>query len=189
MEFIQYQEVFPALKQQGIVEAKDDENLIRLEVEPSDKLKTIHIKDPASETPPYPDARVFERSREELARLIDAILNKIHLTEVLVVPVGTWRDIIDCAAYELAEDEAWLEMDAIAAVHQNTRNPLAVTRGETNVLIDMIAALVKNAESSKQDLTITSDVRPMLIEVFHDGAVSVTADVRIQDEILRAISR
>lgn len=186
VEFIQYSEVSKNLADQGVVEAADGD-LMRLELEPSDSLRTIHVRDSSSRVQPYPDARVKERAKNDLPNLVEEILGRLHLTEVLVIPIRNWRSIIDTVAFDMAEDEDWIEMDAIAAMHQNTRNPLAVTRGETHVLIDMIRAIFNHGESPDQDLTITSDVTPVLIEIFPDGAVSVTSQAAICDEIDKSL--
>ena len=186
MEFVQYQELLPGLQEQGIVEAADADGLIRLEMEPGPRLKILHLRDRASRVPPYPDAAVVECSKEHVADLVRQIIDKIHLTEVLVIPVGTWRDLVDCVAYDLAADEDWIEIDAVAALHQNTRNALAITRGETRVLVDMVRALLKSGASPRQDFSITSDASPLLIEVFHDGAASVTCDASIADHFAKA---
>lgn len=185
MEFVQYREVLPGLQEQGLIEAADDEGLIRLEIEPQPRLKTLHVRDPASRVPPYPDAVVLERPKADLNEILEQCLDRIHLAEVLVIPVGLWRDVIDCVAYDLAADEEWREIDALAALHQNTRNALAVTRGETCLLIDMVRSLLSHGSSPRHDLAITSDVVPLLVEVFHDGAVSLIWEGAIIDSLLK----
>ncbi len=187
MEFVQYREVLPGLQEQGLIEAADEDGLTRLEIEPQPRLKTLHLRDPDSRVTPYPDALVLDRPKADLSGILEQALDRIHLAEVLVVPVGQWRDIIDCVAYDLAADEEWREIDALAALHQNTRNALAVTRGETRLLIDMVRSLLANGSSPRQDLAITSDVAPLLVEVFHDGAISLTWEGAIIDSILRQL--
>ncbi len=187
MEFVEYGEILPNLQKHGLVEVSDDAGLIRLEMDPSPKLATMHVASPESTTPPYPDVRVVTRGREELAEILEGILNKLHLTEVLVIPVSTWRAILDCVAYDLAADEEWQEMDATSALHQNTRNALAVTWGETRVLVDMTRALLKNGDSARQDFVITSDFCPLLIEVFADGAFCITYSEPVIRELARSL--
>lgn len=187
MEFVQYREVLPGLQEQGLIETADDAGLTRLEIEPQPRLKTVHVRDPQSKVQPYPDAIVIDQPKADLAGLLEQALDRIHLSEVLVVPVGQWRSIIDCVAFDLAADEEWQEIDRLAALHQNTRNALAVTRGETRLLIDMVRSLLTNATEPMQDLCITSDVAPLLVEVFHDGALSITWDGSIVDSICKSI--
>lgn len=188
MEFVQYREVLPGLQEQGLIEAADEEALTRLEIEPQPRLKTLHLRDPLSRVPPYPDALVLDRPKEDLSGILEQALDRIHLSEVLVIPVGQWRDIIDCVAFDLASDEQWQEIDALAALHQNTRNALAVTRGETRVLVEMVRSLLANGSSARHDLTITSDVAPLLIEVFHDGALSLTWEGAIVDHLVKHLT-
>jgi len=185
VEFVQYREVLPGLQEQGLIETADDAGLCRLEIELQPRLKTLHIQDPASRVPPYPDAIVITRPKAELADLLAQALERIHLSEVLVIPVGQWRAVIDCVAFDLASDEEWQEIDRLAALNQNTRNALAVTRGETRLLIDMVRSLLANGTEANQDLTVTSDVAPLLVEVFHDGAISLTWDGAIIDAMVK----
>lgn len=187
MEFIAYEEVLTGLREQGVVEVEDDNGFIRLEIEPAPRIKILHIKCSDSKAQPYPDAVILERSKADLPQAVRYILGKLHLNEVLVIPVGTWRQLIDCIAFDLAEDESWLEIDAIAAMHQNTRNPLAIIRGETQVLISMIEALFNLADSQAHEIMITSDIVPLLIEVFHDGAISISCATNIADELSKSI--
>lgn len=185
MEFIEYQEVLPGLRKQGITEVEDDRGMIRLEAEPDPSLQVLHLKCDGSTTPPYPDARILDRQKDHLAAEVIGILGRLHLNEVLVVPVCNWQGVIVCAAYDLAADETWIEFDAVAALHQTTRNPLAVTRGEFSVLEVMIRAILENGESPTHDLMISSDLIPLLIEVFPDGAVSVTCKHDVAEELVR----
>lgn len=183
MDFIEYSEIITGLTQLGVVEVADGNELIRLEVDPTPKIRTVHVADPESKTPPYPDATVIKKPKAELPEVLEEIIGRIHLAEVLVIPVCNWRAIIDCVAFDLAGDEAWQEVDAIAAVHQNKRNALAITRGETTVLIDMVRAIFNNGSDATQDLVITSDVSMILVEVFFDGAISVTGESRFLSEL------
>ncbi|MCC6908389.1 MAG: hypothetical protein IT430_10645 [Phycisphaerales bacterium] len=185
MEFVQYREVLPGLQEHGLIEATDEAGLTRLEIEPQPRLKTLHVRDAASKVQPYPDAVVVEHPKAELAEFLEQALDRIHLSEVLVIPVGQWRAVIDCVAFDLAADEEWREIDALAALNQNTRNALAVTRGETRLLIDMVRSLFNNGSEPSQDIAITSDVAPLLVEVFHDGAISLTWDGAIIDALLK----
>lgn len=188
MEFVQYREVLPGLQEQGLIETADDAGLCRLEIEPQPRLKTLHVKDSASRVAPYPDAIVITRPKSGLADVLEQALDRIHLSEVLVIPVGLWRAVIDCVAFDLAADEEWQEIDRLAALNQNTRNALAVTRGETRLLIDMVRSLFANGTEANQDLTVTSDVAPLLVEIFHDGAISLTWDGAIIDALVKHLT-
>jgi len=188
VEFIRYEEVLSGIKEQGIMEVEDEAGLTRFEIEPDDHLSILHVKSPQSTIAPLPEAHVHERDRDTLPGLVDELLGRLHLNEVLVVPVKNWRQIITTVAYDMADNEEWQEMDTISAMHQNTRNPLAIIRGETPVLISLIEALLKNAETPSHDLMITSDVSPLLIEIFHDGALSITCDSFNAEELIKSIT-
>lgn len=187
MEFIEYQEVLPGLQDQGIEEVTDEHDLARLEFQQSARFSSLHLKSQDSRVEPYPDAVVKTVRKADLPQLLRMFLGKLHLTELLVIPVGSWRAVIDCVAYDLASDEDWLKIDATAALHQNTRNALAISRGETSVLIDMIRALWNHADSPTTDLIITSDALPVILEIFGDGAISVTCEIGMAGELERMI--
>jgi hypothetical protein len=189
VEFVGYPEVLPRLREHGLEEFEDPDGCVRLEMPATEGTRSLHVKAPTSHVVPYPEAEVFECDKEELAELVGQFLSRMYLSEVLIVPVSTWREIIDCVAYDLASDEDWLEMDAISAVHQNTRNALAVTRAETSVTVEMIRALLKNADSPRQDLCIVSEVTPLLVEVFHDGAVCVSCLEGVAEELARIVRK
>lgn len=189
MLFVPYTDILPQLNAQGIVEVEDESNFVRLEIYPDDSSVhpnyIHHIADPGSKVLPYAEAEIFERSVDDLPDILDLLLTKLHLPELLVIPVGVWREIINCIAFDLASDPNWSEIDAMAALHQNTRNVLAVPRSETHVLINIIRALLNHAEGPQHDLILTSDRTPLLIEIFHDGALSVTSEYCFKDQLSR----
>lgn len=187
VEFLEYREVLPALTRQGLAEAEDGEGLIRLEFDPDPRLKCVHYKDPASTFPPYPDAAVKEKSKDALPELVRQIIVKMNLNDVQVIPVGAWRDVLDCVAFELANDEHWREVDALAAMHQKTRNPLIFAKAETPILAKMIKALLTGGTTARHDVIITSDARPLLLEIFHDGAFSLTCESGMSDQALKGL--
>ena len=203
MLFVNYADILPKLITLGIVEVEDENDLVRLEINPDlpdsalsvshhpstgSQLHIHHISDPSSQVLPYPEAGLFSMSAAELPEVLDRVLSKLHLPDLLVIPVGVWRDVIDSIAFDLAADPNWTEIDAMAALHQNTRNALAVPRSETPVLINMIRALLNNAQGPQHDLIITSDSTLLLIELFHDGALSITSEFDLNDQITRAPS-
>ncbi len=184
--FIKYEDILPDLKAQGLIEVADEQNLIRLEMGTESEVGVCHFADPASKVLPYPGAEVFSRPASDIPSIIEQMLSKVHLSEMLVIPVDRWRPIVDCIAFEMADDENWTEIDAMMAMHQNTRNALSVPRSETDVLIHMIRCLLANAEGPQQDIMITSDVRPVLFEIFSDGALSVTSDTSMAEQLARS---
>lgn len=187
VEFLEYREVLPALMRQGLAEAEDDAGLIRLEFDPNPRLKCTHVKDPGSTFPPYPDAAVKEKAKDALPEMIRHVVAKMNLNEVSVIPVGAWRDVLDCVAFELANDEHWREVDALAAMHQQTRNPLVFAKAETPILGKMVQALLKGGTTPRHDIIITCDSRPLLLEIFHDGAFSLTCEAGMAEQALKGL--
>lgn len=184
--FINYEDILPDLLAQGLIEVVDEDGLIRLEMGAEVEVEVYHVADPASRVVPYPGAAVISRPTSALPGIIEQTLNKLHLNEVLVIPVDRWSGIVDCIAFEMATDESWSEIDAMMAMHQNSRNALSISRSEMPVLIKMIRTLLAHAEGPAQDIIITSDVRPVLFEIFSDGALSVTSDIDLIEQFGRS---
>ncbi len=187
VEFVKYDEILPGFREQGLLEAIDDDDCLRLEMESLDRFGIVHLNDPVSTVPPFPGAVTIQSTIAELPDLLRQILDKTHLDEVLLVPNGQWCDIFDTVAYALASNELWLSIDAIAAMHQNTHNPLSVARSETLILVDLVQAIFDNASSPKQELMLTSDVVPFLVEILYDGAISITCEKPLAEELTQML--
>jgi len=188
VQFVKYEEILPTLSKQGIVEVEDEQNFIRFDLNPDLPIGCLHFSDPQSNVLPRPDAITFSKSKEAIPAILDHVIGKLHLSEVLVTPVGLWKQILDTVAFDLAADEDWLEIDAMSALHLNTRNALAVPRAETRVLVDMMASLLKNAGGPQHDLIITSESSPVLFELFYDGALSIATEAGIAEQLAKSLA-
>ncbi len=189
MLFVKHEDLLPSLEKQGLVKVEDELGLIRFEFNPDVEVCAYHIQDPTSRVLPFPDAVISQRSKDSLPETLDHLLSRIHLNEVLVIPAGVWKDVMNCVAYDMAKDEDWGEIDAIVAMHLNTRNALAVPRSETRILIELVQALFKNATEPRQDITLVSEDRSVFFEIFGDGAISLTCVSTLADEINRTLEQ
>ena len=179
MEFLPYSEVLSALDAVGIQPQADGDDLIRFELNPSATARaaTISVEQLHLRPGIDPDSHNIDLPTERLAAAVDHLVYHAHLGEAIVIPVGKWRNILDLAAFELAKDEDWIDIDAEATLHQNSRDPLAVRPKKRKVVSTMVEVLVSSGTEPNHDLTITAVDVPIVIEVRHDPAVIVTCAV------------
>jgi len=110
---------------------------------------------------------------DRLGKAAEEIIHKTHIAEWVIIPVGKWRSVLDLVAYTLAEDEDWQGIDAEAALHMHSHDPLGFALGERHAVSALIGALIGNASGPEHGITIASIDAPMLLEVRHDGTMSL----------------
>ena len=98
-----------------------------------------------------------EKSR--VPQLAEDLIHTLHLDEVLLIPARTWGSVVNLIAYELAEDESWLSVDAEASLHQNGRDPLQLGPPDLSLVTAMCEALMKHGENEDADLCIVALVK------------------------------
>ena len=129
MEFVSIEEALDLLKDHGVTQAPtDNEELIYLKM--AGATAHLHLSTPNTATTPEEGARVLSVEAERLPDAIAGIIHKLHLTQVLLMPVGKWRNVFDAVAFSLAENEDWQVVDATATVELNTRDPLLCEPGD-----------------------------------------------------------
>lgn len=192
MEFIKFEEATEALGDVGVVVELLDEEHLRLQAD-SDQLLTkvchLHLADSSSTAVPRQDAQVISTPKDTLADSVLNMVHQLHLSQLLIVPVGKWRSIFDAVAFSLASNEDWQEVDAMATVELNTRDPLLCGPGDYQTLRTLINALLDDAESPDQGITITSTATPFIAEIIPDGAVRVMIGNQVlADEIAESLN-
>ncbi len=185
MEFLEYKETLAHLKSHGVVERAEgsgEDQLIRFDLDDSEQPPAsvrIGIVD-ASES------EVIQRDRSSLGDAAEAIVAGMHIDEIAIFPTKRWREILDLVAFDLAEDEAWLEVDAEAAMHQNGRDPLVLVPRDRHLLTTLINALMNHAESPLHEITVVAMDAPVIIQVGHTGVLNVScANEAMLDKIAR----
>jgi hypothetical protein len=132
-------------------------------------------------------SRVIELPREQLADAIDEIVHRLHLKQVLLVPVGKWGKIFDAVAFSLADNEDWQEFDATATVERNTRDPLLCEPGDFHTLIALVQAILNDAQGPDQALLLTTTAAPLLVEISPEGTIKVCCGNQVMaDEVAEA---
>ena len=117
------------------------------------------------------------------------IIHKLHLSQVLLIPVSKWRHVFDAVAFSMAENEDWKAVDSAAAVALNTRAPLLCEPVDFRTISDLVKALLSDADRPEQGLMITTTASPVIVELVPDGAVRIsTGNQVLADEVTEPFS-
>lgn len=171
----------------GVVDkASGDHIRFGLEKQPPHVLEVSEVVITASgvEVESNANARHIQAERERLPELTEGLIHSNHITEVVLIPVASWKAIIDLVAFDLATDESWLEIDAEASLHQNSHDPLFVGGRDLHLVRAILTSLLANGESPDADLAILAVGSPMIFEFRCEGALKVICpNVAIADEM------
>lgn len=185
MEFVDHGETIKVLKEQGLREVPDGENIIGLALEDSDNVVHLHLSFGDSACAPHEGADVIQIEKEQLPDAVEHLLHKLHLSQVLLIPVGKWRKVFDAVAFSLADNEEWQAIDAAATVVLNTRDPLLAEPVDFHTINALIKALLQDAEDRDQGLMIATTTAPLIVEIVPDGAVRISiGDPVLADEVV-----
>lgn len=174
MEFVSPDEVKELLDSHQIREVVEGEDSIRLQMDDADGAVHLHLKSEASEAEAREGAQVCGVAADKIGEIVEQVLHTLHVTEVLLIPIGKWRRVFDAVAFSLAENEEWQRIDAAATVELNSRDPLVCEPSDYHTLSALIGALVSDAEEPDQGFAILPPAAPVLLEIVPDGAVRVS---------------
>jgi hypothetical protein len=187
LEFIRYDEVMGLLKGHGVKEAPAEEDRVYLQMEDGRDVVHLHLACHESTAPPRDGASVVPVEKDRLPTVVDHVIHKLHLNQVLLIPVCKWRKVFDAVAFSLADNEEWQAMDAAATVELNTRDPLLCEPGDFHTLSAMMKVLINDADSPDQGLTLTTTATPVTVEIVPDGAVRISIGNQVlADEVVEA---
>lgn len=185
VEFVAYDEAMDLLKEQGVREVDDDNGRVWLELAGGDNVIHLHLACQESNCPPREGADVVSVEKDRLPHAVEHIFHKLHLTQVLLIPVSKWRMVFDAVAFSMADNEDWRAVDTAATVELNTRDPLLCEASDFHMISELIKALFADAESSDQGLMITTTAAPVMVELIPDGAVRISiGDPVLADEVV-----
>ena len=189
MEFIDYGEALVLLREQGIREAPEGEQRICLELADGEGVVRLHLACTESTTTPHEAAEVVSVEKDSLPSTVEHILHKLHLSQVLLIPVSKWRHVFDAVAFSLADNEDWQAVNTAGTVVLNTRDPLLCEPADFHTISELIKALLSDAESPEQGLMITTTAAPFVFELVPDGAASISVgNPALADEIAETFS-
>ena len=162
MEFLVYADALPAIEKLGIRTEEHDE-MAHFTIA-DENASTISIgPDSTTSDPAHPN---LDAASDDLPRMCDQAFHALNINEVILVPRTSWKKVLELTAFDLATVEKWLDIDAEASLHQNTRDPLFVSRDEHEILETMVRSLLTNAETASQSIAVLASGRtPLLVDV------------------------
>lgn len=189
MEFVSSEEVNDLLDDYGIVDVPDGEDRIYLEMDDGEGVVHLHLACPESTAAPRDGSRAIPIPKERLAKTVENIIQRLHLSQMVLVPVGKWRKVFDAVAFSLADNEDWQAIDAAAAVELNTRDPLLCEPADFHVVEALIRSLLNDTDQPDQGLMLISTASPVLVELVPDGAVRISLGSQVlADEVSPALA-
>lgn len=189
MEFLEYANASPMLKKQGIVEHQEGD-FLRLSIKDEKGVtRRLVIGTPNESEAGDDKVRKIEAAKEALAEIAEAIVHRLHFAEAALIPVAKWKDVLDVAAFDLATDEAWLDIDAEATLHQKGRDPLMLLPNDRHLIKTIMAAVLTNGESEKHDLILTALDTVFLMRIRHEGAIAVWCANDAVADMVRGVVR
>jgi hypothetical protein len=190
VEFIDGTEALNLLKEQGVVEMPEDSERVHLTMEPTTgDVVRVHLATAGTSASPAPGADVITMEPDRLPEAIDGIVQKLHLSQILLVPVSKWRHLFDAVAFSLADNEDWQRIDTTATVELNSRDPLLCEPGDFHTVAALMRALIADGEHPEQGLMLTATSVPLLLEIVPDGAVRMSFGTQVlADEAAEAIA-
>lgn len=187
MEFVNTSEVAGLLTDQGFAETTVGEST-HLFIPQQDGVVYLDLCSEATKTEPREAARVIHTTAESLPDLVNQVIHQLNLNDLLLIPVGKWCDVFDAVAFSMAANEKWQEVDAAATVKLKTRDPLLCGPADFHVVIDLIRALINDAEGPEQGLILTATGVPVIVEVIPDGTLWLSiGNEAVADEILDVV--
>jgi len=193
VEFVSYDEAIEVLRELGVVETVVSDERLQLELADSEDVVHLHLFSAADGAEPTQSPREgAERmivASERMPDVIEHLIHKLGLMQVLVFPIGKWRRVFDAVAFSMAENEHWQAVDATASMSLNTRDPLLCEPGDVHTLRDLVAAILSDATDSDQGIMITSTNSLVMVELHPDGTARISVgNPALADEITGTFS-
>ena len=160
MDFLGFEEAWESLASRNVIrlDTSTDEEF-RPGLQDSDELV---IFDLCGSTPDA-DTIPLHIDRDRAADALEALVHKLHLAPLLLFPIGKWRHVFDAISFELADNEAWQEMDSSAIVALNTHDPLMCEPQDLHLVHDILATVLSKGENPQQGVSLSALGKPLLI--------------------------
>ena len=190
MEFVSHDEVVDLLDDYGIEEVAEGTDKVHLRMIEGEGVVHVHLADKACSIKPPKGAQVIATAKDQLPRTLEHILRALKLHQLLLMPVGKWRKVFDAVAFSMANNHAWQEIDATATVELNTRDPLLCEPADMHLLIELISALLRDAETPDSGVMFIATTSPVLVEVVPAGAIRVSVGSQaLADEVCEIFAK
>ncbi len=172
MEFVEASELTGILEDNGLEALPPENDCVFIQLN-GDEVVRHHIAAPDVDADPPEGATTHSVAREKLPELFEAILHRLHLDQIVLVPVAPWSHLFDGIAFSLAENEDWQEFDAAATVERNSRDPLLVLPPDYPTIVEVVKALYGDCEERTQSLMMITPAMPLLVTMTPDGTLRV----------------
>ena len=117
VEFISENEVYEVLKEFGIERVSVDDDHVELQMHSDDSIVRFHLASEGTKATPHDGSETITIEKERLSNVVEHMLHLLHVTQILLIPLGKWRSVFDAVAFSLAESEAWQAVDAGRATY------------------------------------------------------------------------
>ena len=185
VEFVDYDEAMGALREQGLREVPDGEDLNGLSMDDTHDVVRLYLEFAEGSCPPHEGTEVVSIDKARLPDVVEHLLHKLHLSQVLLIPVAKWRKVFDVVAFSMADNEDWQVVDTAATVVLNTRDPLLCEPTDFHTINALLKALLSDADSPDQGLMVTTTTAPMMIKLVPDRFVCISVgDPVLADEVM-----
>jgi len=195
VEFVNQEEVVDLLDEYGIEEIGKGADCVFLQMGDGEGVVHMHLACPESSCKPRKGASMMPVAKDKLPQVIASMINRLHLNQVVLVPIGKWRTVFDAVAFSMAQNEIkqvredWQAFDAAATVELNTRDPLLCDPGDFHTIMALMRALLSDASNPDQGLLLIATASPVLVELVPDGAVRVSLGSQVlADELAEAFA-
>lgn len=174
MEFVEHALTWNRLRKQGVVAAEDVPGELRIDLDDSSAVVTFDVA-----AHDHPQAAslgpgIRRVPRREFGPIVEGIVHKLKLPETVVVPVGTWRDVLEAVATPMSAHAQWRAIDAAATVELNTRDPLLFGPEHHHLLRDLVDAVAAGERAAQGIAVVGVDMR-IVVEVLPVGQMIVFA--------------
>ena len=184
MEFVNPESIQDVLNEHGIESEQLSSEQVRLQMADAESVVHLHLSSADCEAESRDGAERVETPAEQLPEVVENIIHRLHLNQILLIPISRWREVFDCVAFSLADNEAWQEIDATATIELNSRDPLLCEPGDYHTLMALIRALYTDGEMEQQGLMLTTTAAPLLMEVVPTGALRISmGNPALADEV------
>jgi hypothetical protein len=171
VDFVEFDLAWKQLVPRGVIEAGDGPAAFRIALEEGAPVIDIAAKDhPRADSLP---ADIKRMSRARMAEFVEAIAHKLHLQEVLVFPVGKWKQVFDAVSEPMARHEQWAAIDGSASVELNRRDPIVFEQGDHHVLRALVQCVLDSGSEQAHGIGIATTGASLVMEVLPPGELTI----------------
>lgn len=124
---------------------------------------------------------------DRLPEAVERILHKAQVNDFVLMPVEKWGPVLDLLAFDLTSEACWLEVDADASLHKNTRDPLGMTSKHRRLVRLIARSLFSRSPGPECDVVIAALDAPFLLELRHVPAVVLHCEQALGNSIVNQV--